>query len=88
VEELALEAELPGPSVDAVAGDREIDRGEVDANLMGAAGLESDVKQGVPRQQLRQLEVRDRVAWRVRVERVAHRVAAVAADGRLDAAAA
>ncbi len=41
----------------------------------------------VARQQLLHLEVRDRLAWRVGVERVAERIVAVAADRRLDRAA-
>ena len=51
---------------------------------MRAAGLEPDVEQRVPVEQALDLEVRDRLAWRVGVERVARRLAAVAADRRLD----
>src|SRR6478672_7278681 len=51
---------------------------------MRAAGLEPDVEQGVPVEQALDLEVRDRLARRVGVERVARRLPPVAADRRLD----
>src|SRR3954470_23914331 len=88
VEELALEAELVRASIDRVARNREVDRGEMDSDLVRAAGLELHVQERMPREELDELEVRDRVAWLVGIERVAHRLTAVAADRRLDATAA
>ena len=87
VEELALEPELARPAVDRVAADRQVDRGEVDADLVRAPGLERDAQERVPRQQLLDLEVRDRLARRVGVERVPQRVAPVAPDRGVDRAA-
>ena len=40
VQELALEPELVRTAVDGIAGDREPDRGEVNADLVRSAGLE------------------------------------------------
>src|SRR3954454_22803982 len=88
VQELALEAELVRASIDRIARDREIDRCEMDSDLVRAAGLQLHVQQRMPREELDQLEMRDGVARLVRIERVAHRLTAVAADRRLDAAAA
>ena len=42
MEKLPFEAELPRPAVGRVAGDREVDRLEMDANLVGAPGFEGD----------------------------------------------
>src|SRR5947208_3211647 len=58
VEELALEAEVSSDPVDGVAGDREIDRGEVHADLVRSPGLESDAQECMVREQLLELEVR------------------------------
>src|SRR6185295_2379336 len=88
VQELALQAKLVRASIDRIARDRQIDRREVDPDLVGAAGLELHVQQGMPREELDELEVRDRVARLVGVERVAHRLTAVAADRGLDTTAA
>src|SRR3954452_1401784 len=88
VEELALEAELVRASVDRIARHGEIDRGEMDPDLVRAAGLELHVQQRMPREELDELEVRHRVARLVRIERVAHRLTAVSAARRLDATAA
>src|SRR3954453_7865942 len=88
VQELALEAELVRASIDRIAGHREIDRGEMDSDLVRTAGLELHMEQRMPREELDELEVRHGVARLVRIERVAHRLTAVAADGRLDATAA
>jgi len=87
VQELPFEAE-PRDAVDAVAGDGQVDRGQVHADLVRSAGLEPDAEERVLRQELRDLEVRDRLARRVRVERLPGRLGAVAADRRLDPAAA
>ena len=88
MQELALEAELAGPAVHIVAGDRQVDCCEMNANLMGSACLEADLEQSVARQQLHELEVGDRSSRCVRVERVPHGVPAVAADRRFNPAAA
>src|SRR6266545_7579604 len=88
VEELPLEPELARPAVDGVARDRQVDRREMHADLVSPARLELDVEQSVPRKQLDELEVRDSLTGRVRVERMSHRLAAIAADRRLDPAAA
>ena len=68
VEELPLQTEVSPDAVRGVAGDREVDRGEMDPDLMGAAGLEPDAQQRMARQELHELEVRHRRAWRVGVE--------------------
>ena len=57
---------------------------EMDPDLVRPPGLQRDAKQRVPRQQLLYLEVRHRLARRVRVERLPHRIATVAADRRVD----
>ena len=84
MEELAPEVELACAAVERITGDREADRLEMDADLMRAPGLEPDVEEGVPREQLDDVEMRHGVARRVRVERVPERIVAVAADRRLD----
>src|SRR5438093_515836 len=88
VQELALEAELARASVDRVTRNREVDRRQVHADLVGAAGFELDLEERVTREQLDELEVRHRVARSVRIERVPQGVAAVAADRGFDAPAA
>src|SRR5437879_296 len=70
--------------VHRVAGDRKADRGEVNADLMGPARLEPDAQERVPLEQLLELEVRHGGARRIRLERVAEPVVAVAADRRVD----
>ena len=83
VQELAPEL-LVRDAVDRVADDRQLDRRQVDADLVRPAGLEADASERVPGSSSLDLEVRDRLARRVGVERMARRVAAVAADRRLD----
>ena len=73
-----------GSPVHRVAGDRQVDRGEMHADLMRAPGLEGDAQQRMAWQQLFDLEMRDRIARRVGVERVPQRVVPVAPDRRLD----
>ena len=51
VEELALEAQA-GHAVDPVADDGQLDRGQVDADLVRPAGLEPDPEQRVLRRDL------------------------------------
>ena len=83
VQELALEAEA-GNAVDRVADDGQVDGREVDSDLVRAAGLEPDAEQRVLGEQLDDLEVRDRLVWRVGVQRLPRRLRPVAADRRLD----
>ena len=52
----------PAGAVLGVAGDRVVDGGEMDADLVGSAGIEAGSKQGVCRQQLDHLEVGARLA--------------------------
>src|SRR5438128_11872465 len=86
VQELALQVQVARTAVDGVAGDREVDRRQVHADLVRATGLQRDAQERVLRQELGHLEVRHRLARRIRVERVARGVVAVAADRRLDPA--
>ena len=84
MEELAFQAQVAGAAVERVAGHRQVDRVEVDADLVRPPGFQRHAEQGVPRQQLLDLEVRHRLARRVRVERLPHRVATVASDRCVD----
>src|SRR3954452_8487848 len=59
----------------------------MDSNLVCPARLERHPQEGVTREQLDDLEMRDRLARRVRVEGVALCVVAVAADRGVDRAA-
>src|SRR6266545_2389315 len=54
---------------------------------MRPARLEADVQKRMPGEELDELEVRDGVARRLRVERMPHRVPAITADRRFDPAA-
>jgi hypothetical protein len=58
----------------------------VDTDLVHAAGFEADAQERVAREELDELEVRDRLTRAVAVEGLARRVPAVAADRRLDPA--
>src|SRR3954452_13066633 len=78
VEELAVEIELAGSPVQGITRDRQVDRGDVDANLMRPSRLELHVEQCMAWEQLHDGEVGDRVARRVSVEGMAHRIASVA----------
>src|SRR5579864_1450827 len=84
VEELALEAELGGTPVQRVAGHGKVDSGEMNPNLVRPARLQRHAEECVSWKELLHLEVCDRVARCVCVERVAERVVAVAADRRVD----
>ena len=86
VQELTVEPELAADPVHRVARDRQVDRCEVDADLMHPPRLEPHAEQRVALQALLELEVRDRVSRRVGVERLPRRVATVAADRSLDPA--
>ena len=57
MEELALEAVAPRAAVGRVAGQRVADRGEVGADLVGAAGLQPRLQVALARQQLEHLEM-------------------------------
>ena len=83
MQELALQFEVRH-AVDPVARDGQVDRREVDADLVRPPRLEPHPQQRVPGQQLDHLEVCDRLARRVRVERLARRLGPVAPDRRLD----
>lgn len=85
VQELAIEIGRRD-SVDTVADHREVDRGQMDADLVHAAGLETDAKERVRREKREHLEVGGGISRRVRVERLARRIRAVAADRCLDPA--
>src|SRR2546430_1423058 len=87
VQELTAEAEVAANAVRRVAGDGQVDRGQVDADLVCATGLETNAEERVLRQQLLDLEVRDRLLRRLGIERAAHGVAPVAADRGIDRAA-
>ena len=84
MEELPVEAELRAMAVDPVADDRVADRRHVDADLVRPAGLEGHVKERPSGERLDELEVRDGVAGTLAIERLAGRVAPVAADRGLD----
>ena len=92
VQELARQAEPPAavaPPYARVAAHRMADRREVGADLVGAAGLEPHAQQRGARQRLHDLEVGDRAAGACRCASTSTvRVAAVAADRRVDRAAA
>ncbi len=84
MEKLPVEAELGAVAVDPVADDGVADRRHVDADLVRPARLERHPKERPPREGLDELEVRDRIAGTVAVERLAGRVAPVAPDRGLD----
>src|SRR5438874_2042039 len=88
VEELTLQAELVRAAIDRIPGDREPNGAEMDADLVCSARLELHGEQRVAGEELDDGEMRHGLARGVRVERMAHRIAAVPADRRLDAAAA
>ena len=83
MEELPLQTRI-GDAVDGVADHRQVDRRQVHADLVGPPRLEPHTQQGMRAEQLLHLEVGRRLAWRVRVERPARRILAVAADRRVD----
>src|SRR5690349_5622397 len=87
VQELPLEAELSGTAVERVTGDRQVDRGEMHADLVRPSRLERRAQERVARQQPLDLEISDGVAGRVRVERMPQRIVAIASDRRFDRAA-
>src|SRR5918997_6038317 len=67
VQELALEPEVAADAVDRVARDGQADRRQVHPDLVRAPRLQPHAEQRVTWQQLLHLEVRDRLAWNVRV---------------------
>jgi hypothetical protein len=88
VEELALEAEVAVHAVGRISGDGEVDRGEVNADLMRAARLETHAQERVLAEELEQLELGHGVSGEVGIEGDARRIMAVAPDRRLDPSAA
>src|SRR5689334_2831457 len=84
VQELSLQPEVPGPTVQGIPGDRELDGRQMNADLVRSSGLERDAQQRVSRQELHELEMRQGLARRVGVERMTLRVVSVAPDRRLD----
>ena len=85
VQELPLEAEVAPHAVARVAGHREVDRGEVHADLVGPPRLERDLEERVLGQEVHELEVGHGIPRLVGVERAQRTLAAVAADRRVDA---
>jgi hypothetical protein len=85
MQELTAELRVGDP-VDRIPDDRQLDRRQVDADLVCPPGLEPDSEQGVLRQQSLDLEVCDRVPRGVGVEGLAERIVAVAPDWSLDPA--
>ncbi len=83
VQELPLETQ-PRHAVRPVSHHGELDRSQVDADLVRAARLEPDAQQRMLRQDLLDVEVGHGVARRGGVEGLPRRIAPVAANGRLD----
>src|SRR5262249_7173337 len=86
VQELPLEAEIARDAVLCVACDGEVDRRQMDANLVRPPGFEAHVEECVLGKELDELEEGHRFPGLVRVERAARRIPAIAPDGRVDAA--
>ena len=86
VQKLPLEAEIARYPIDPIAGHGKIDRREMDADLMRSPSLEANAEKSVVRQQLEQLEVGDGLPGLGGIERAPGRLAAIAADRRLDRA--
>src|SRR2546430_13700566 len=84
VQELPLETGLRHP-VHRIAADGQVDRLEMDAQLVRPPRLEAQLQQRPWPEQLANLEPRNGRAGRVGVDRVAWSVAPVASDGGLDA---
>src|SRR5262249_46132713 len=85
VQELPREAEA-GEAVDPAADDRQVDRGQVHADLVRATGLQAHPQERVLGQELVHGEVGHGAPGRVRFERLACRIATVAPERRLDPA--
>jgi hypothetical protein len=83
VEKLPLEAQ-PRNAVCAVSHHGKADCSQVDADLVRSARFEPNPQQRVPRQEVLDIEVRDGVARRARIDGLPRRITSVAADGRLD----
>src|SRR5207237_3647268 len=80
VEKLPLEPQIARDAVERITGDGEVDRGEMHADLVRTAGLQSDAQECALRQELVELEVRHGGARLGGVERVPMPVVPVAAD--------
>ena len=83
MQELTAEG-LVRNAVDRVSHDGQVDRRQVDADLMRPSGLEPHVQQRVAAEKLGHLELGHGLAGCVGVERLPRRVVPVAADRRLD----
>jgi hypothetical protein len=83
VQELTTKCRL-GDSVDAVSDDGQVDRREVNADLMHPSRLKPHPQQRVTIPGLSDLEVRDRIPRRICLERNAGGVMSIAADRSLD----
>src|SRR6185295_2329417 len=84
VQELPREAVAAGMPVAWVARDRVTDRGEVGPDLVGAAGLQAHLDQGVGRQQLENPEMGPCLAGRPAANRPALRGPVVPSKGDVD----
>ena len=69
VEELPFQPQLARTAVDRVARDRQVDRRQVNADLMCPPGFQADIEQCVLRKKLDEGEVRDRIVRRRKLER-------------------
>ncbi len=85
VQELPFEAEVTPHAVTLVAGDLEVDRGEVHADLVSPPRLQCDLEERVLGKELHELEAGHGVPRLVGVERAQRTLAAVPADRRIDA---
>jgi len=86
VEELSLELQVVADAVLRVARHGQIDRRQVNPDLMRAARLQTYVEESMPSHCLPYLEVRYRLARLVRVQRASRRITAVTADRSVDSA--
>ena len=86
VEELARQPEVALDPIHGVATHGQLDRLEMDADLMGPPRLERDFQKRPLTQSPRHLEPGDRVARRLRVQRAPEPVGSVASDRRVDPA--
>src|SRR5215207_2925167 len=86
VQELTLQAVAAGVPVARIPCDRVSDRRKMGADLMGAAGLQTCLHQGVAGQRLDDREVRARLAWGPAPHRAALRSAVVTTQWGIDRA--
>ena len=62
MQELPLEPELPRPSVQWIARDRQVYRTEMDADLVRPSRFEAHAQECMLREELDEFEMRDRLA--------------------------